>query len=179
MVAQELAQTGMLPENMAQMIEQGSGVLGEAASVAYEGVMSAADSLARVAAFGGAGSLGMAAVSSFGQTLSDASKQGATPGQTVALATANTAIETMSEKIPLDNLLTTARGGRQAAMEIVKTALIQAGIEMSTEEVSFVGNLLAEAAILQEKSGYNQRIGELVANGASYDYHHQPEAGRN
>ncbi|MGM9587404.1 MAG: hypothetical protein ACI3VA_07965, partial [Candidatus Limivicinus sp.] len=95
-----------------------NGALGKVGSVLYQGAMSAADSIARVAAFGGAGSLGLAAVNSFSQTLSDASRQGATPQQAAILATANAAVETLSEKIPLDNLLATAKAGKQPIGEI-------------------------------------------------------------
>lgn len=146
-----------------------NGVLGKVGSVLYQGAMSAADSIARVAAFGGAGSLGLAAVNSFSQTLSDASRQGATPQQAAILATANAAVETLSEKIPLDNLLATAKAGKQPIGEIVKRALAQAGIEATTEEISLVGEFLNEAAILREKSSYNQEIADLVANGMPYN----------
>ncbi|MGM9627896.1 MAG: hypothetical protein ACI3V4_07385 [Faecousia sp.] len=172
--------TGMLLSNYAGAVrgevakniegEDGeNGVLGKVGSVLYQGAMSAADSIARVAAFGGTGSLGLAAVNSFSQTLSDASRQGATPQQAAILATANAAVETLSEKIPLDNLLATAKAGKQPIGEIVKRALAQAGIEATTEEISLVGEFLNEAAILREKSSYNQKIADLVANGMSYN----------
>lgn len=162
------AQTGGLPENAAENVENGGALLGKIGSIAYQGGMSAADSLARVAAAGGAGSLGLAAAGSFSQTLSDASRQGATPQQAMILATANAAIETLSEKIPLDSLLDTMKGGKQSIGKVIRAALAQAGIEASTEEVSLVGSLFAEALVLREKSDYNQQIGDMVANGMSY-----------
>lgn len=168
--AGEFQRTGEFdPELMERSIQQGGGSIGKAASVLYQGAMSAADSIARVAAFGGAGSLGLAAVNSFSQTLSDASRQGATPQQAAILATANAAVETLSEKIPLDNLLATAKAGKQPIGEIVKRAFAQAGIEATTEEISLVGEFINEAVILREKSSYNQQIGDLVANGMSYE----------
>ncbi|MGN0978639.1 MAG: hypothetical protein ACI4PH_11340, partial [Faecousia sp.] len=69
----------------------------------------------------------------------------------------------------LDNLLATAKAGKQPIGEIVKRALAQAGIEATTEEISLVGEFINEAVILREKSSYNQQIGDLVANGMSYE----------
>ena len=51
---------------------------------------------------------------------------------------------------------------------MTETVNNEAGIEATSEEINFVAQLMAEAAILQEKSGYNQRIGDMVANGMSY-----------
>lgn len=167
--AEEFQRTGSFdPAQLHRNMEQGSNVLGDTASVGYQGAMSAAESIARVAATGGAGALALAAAGSFGQTLSDASRQGATPVQAAILATANATVETLSEKIPLDNLLDTAKAGKQPIGEIVKRAFAQAGIEATTEEISLVGEFINEAVILQEKSSYNQQIGDLVANGMSY-----------
>lgn len=146
---------------------EGDSALRNAAAYLYQGATSAADNVIRIAA-AGPGALGLAAVGSFGQTLAEASGKGATPEQAVLQATANAALEVMTEKIPLDNLLKTMKGGKQTAGQIVKGALAQAGIEATSEEINFVAQLMAEAAILQEKSGYNQRIGDMVANGMSY-----------
>jgi len=146
---------------------EGDSALRSAAAYLYQGATIAADTVIRIAA-AGIGSLGLAAAGSFGQTLAEASEKGATPEQAVLQATANAALEVMTEKIPLDNLLKTMKGGRQTAGQIVKGALAQAGIEATSEEINFVAQLMAEAAILQEKSGYNQRIGDMVANGMSY-----------
>lgn len=146
---------------------EGDSKLRNAAAYLYQGATGAADNVIRIAA-AGPGALGLAAAGSFGQTLAEASEKGATPEQAVLQATANAALEVMTEKIPLDNLLKTMSGGKQTAGQIVKGALAQAGIEATSEEINFVAQLMAEAAILQEKSGYNQRIGDMVANGMSY-----------
>lgn len=142
------------------------GALRQLGAYAYQGGMSAADSMARAAMGGGAaGGAALAATGSFTQTLSKASAQGATPGEAAALATATAGIEYLSEKIPLDNLVDAAKAGGHGVKEIVKNALLQGGIEATTEEISLIGTTLAEAAILKEKAGYRQRINELVAGG--------------
>lgn len=154
----------------AQNIEGEDGGVGrKALSVGYQGVMSAADSMVRAFAFGKTGGLALAAAGSFTQTMSEATKQGATPQQAMILATCSAAVETATEYIPLDEMLKAAKGGANGAMAIAEEALKQAGIEAATEEISLFGNLLLEAAVLRDKSSYNQQIGELVANGASYE----------
>lgn len=140
--------------------------LRKAASVGYQGVMSAADSIARAYLGGGAfGGAALAATGSFSQTMAEASKRGATPAQAALLATTTAGIEALSEKIPLDNLIRTAKGGTQTVMEMVKTALVQAGIEATTEEISLLGTVLADAAIMQEKSEYQLSITSKIMQG--------------
>lgn len=135
----------------------------------YEAGMSAADSVARAAAFG-AGSLALVAASSFSSTLSEASQKGATPEQAYLMATANAGLEVLTEKVSLDSLLNVAKAkGGSNLRKVLLNTFGQAGVEISEEEASYIGGLIAEAAILRGKSEYNQTIGELVANGMSYE----------
>lgn len=146
----------------------GGGFLGKAASVGYQGIMSAADSIARAFLGGGAvGGAALAATGSFSQTMAEASRQGASPAQAALLATVNSGIEALSEKIPLDNLIRTAKG--TGAKTVLLNALRQMGIEATTEEISLLGTVLAEAAILQEKSAYKQDIIAGITSGMSAD----------
>lgn len=165
---------GAVQSQTAQNIEDGvGGVGGKVLSLGYQGVMSMADNYARVVLGGGAvGGAMLAATNTFAQTMSEASAQGATPGQAAILATTNAAIEALSEEIPLDNLMEAAKTGGQGVKQIIKNALIQAGVEATTEEISLFGSVLAEAAVLQEKSSYRQTVAELVAGGMT------PEAAR-
>lgn len=144
-----------------------NGALGKLGSILYQGGMSAADSGAR-ALTGGVGNMVLSATGTFTSTVRDASARGASPAQAVALGTVDAAVEALTEKIPLDNLLDAAKGGKQTAIQIVETALKQAGIEITTEEASLVGSTLADAAILRDKSEYNQAIGEAMAGGMTY-----------
>lgn len=140
----------------------------KAASVGYQGIMAAADSVAQAYLGGGAwGGAALAATNSFSQTMAEASRNGATPGEAALLATSTAAIEVLSEKIPLDELIKTAGRNKQGVRQIVKTALAQAGIEATTEEISLVGSLLLEAAILGEKSGYEQTAMQGILQGKS------------
>lgn len=143
-------------------------------SAGYQMVTSAADSAARLAlaaATGGtSGSLALAGINSFTDTLREASQKGAPPAQAYLMATANAGLEVLTEKVPLDKALDKAKqlGGSDLRKWVLNT-LGQAGVEASGEEASYFGSLLAEAAILQGNSEYNQTIGELVASGMSYE----------
>ncbi|MBO5953424.1 MAG: hypothetical protein J6Q53_04795 [Oscillospiraceae bacterium] len=143
--------------------------LSKGLSIGYQGMMSAADSLAR-GIVGGSPTVGagLAALGSFNQTLSQASARGASPQQAVALATVNAGIEAATEKIPLDELFDIAKGGAKPAGQAILNVLKQMGIEATTEELSLLGTTLAEAAILREKSGHKQQIADMIANGMSY-----------
>ena len=151
------------------LVKEG-GALRKGLSIGYQGVMSAADSIARAAlGGGGAGTLALAATGSFSQTVGEASKQGASPTQAIILGVGTAAIEAATEKVPLDNLLKAAKGGVKGLEAIAGNALRQAAIEAGEEEISLFANLLWEAAVLREKSSYKQRIGEAIANGATYE----------
>lgn len=157
---------GQTSENITE--DLGDGFAGKAANLGYQGVMAAADSVAQ--AYLGGGGLGgatLAATNSFSQTMADASRKGATPAQAAMLATTTAGIEALSEKIPLDNLIRTAKGAN--AKSVIANALRQAGIEATTEEISLLGSVLAEAAILQEKSSYQQDVINGIMSGMSPD----------
>lgn len=142
------------------------GILRQGAAYLYQGGMTMVDSFLRAAAGGGAtGSAALAACNAFSQTVSQASQQGATPEQAYTLGAAVAGIEYLSEKIPLDNLLDTAKGGKQTLMQAIGTALKQAGIEATTEEISLLGTVLAEAAILKENSSYQRSITAKILSG--------------
>lgn len=143
------------------------GILRQGAAYLYQGGMTMVDSFLRAAAGGGAtGGAAIAACNAFSQTVSQASQQGATPEQAYTLGAAVAGVEYLSEKIPMDEVFKLAKGGK---VNVLKQAFKQTGIEISTEELSLLGSMAAEAAILREKSSYKQQIGDLVANGASYE----------
>ena len=149
---------------VAKNLEGDGGFGGKAASIAYQAAMSLADNVAR-AFFGGAGGATLAATQSFAQTMAAASEQGATPAQAALLATANAGIEYLTEKIPLDDLISVAKGTNPWA--IIKNLLRSAGIEAGTEELSLLGTVVAEAAILRENSAYQQEIQGMIDGGMS------------
>ena len=157
---------GQTSENIVN--DLGTGFAGRAANIGYQAIMGTADAVARAYLGGGAlGGATLAATGSFSQTMADASRRGATPAQAALLATTTAGIEALTEKIPLDNLIRTAKGGTQTVMQMVKSALLQAGIEATTEEISLLGTVLADAAIMQEKSEYQLSITSKIMQGIS------------
>lgn len=157
--------TGAVRDQVAQNIEgENPTLLNKGLSVGYQGLMSAADSIARAYLGGGAfGGATLAATSSFSQTMADAARQGATPAQAALLATATSGIEALTEAMPLDDLIRTAKGGNPAGF--IANVFRQMGIEAVTEEVSLLGSIIAEASIMQEKSSYNQTVNSLILLG--------------
>ena len=168
--AQAYATTGVVDESFIQNVEaernEDNSWAGKAASLGYQGIMSAADSLARMAVTGGnaGAAMALAGAGSFAQTVSEASAQGATPGQAAFLGLVSACLEGATEYLPIENLLDIAKGGAKPAAKV----LMQVLSEITEEEAGLLGNYLAEAAVLQGKSGYQQQIGEAVANGVPY-----------
>lgn len=153
-------------QTVAKDIEgDGKSVGRKAASYLYQGGMSALDTGARLLASGGNPTIAatLAGLGTFGQTVSQASAQGATPAQAIAYGTAAAGIEALTEKLPLDELVKTAKGGWNGLKPAIKEAFKQAGIEVAEEEIGLIASTLAEMAILQEKASTNQRIQQLVA----------------
>lgn len=140
------------------------GLAGKAGSWLYQAAMNVFDNAER-ALHGSVGGAVLAATQSFSRVLSAATEQGATPAQAALLATANAGIEFLTEKIPLDDLISVAKGTNAGA--IIKNLLRNAGIEAATEELSLLGTVLAEAAILRENSGYQQEIQGMIDGGMS------------
>lgn len=141
----------------------------ELGAIAYQGGMGALDTGARLLASGGNPFLaaGMAASQTFSSTVQEAAEKGATPQEAYALATVSAGIEALTEKLPLDNLVSIAKGGANPKM--IVNLLLQAGVEIGEEEASLIGTTLAEMAILKEKSDYQQQIRKAVAMGVPYE----------
>lgn len=143
---------------------------GKTASMVFKGGISALENIARVYATGGVGSLALAATSGFSSAMRSATQQGATSAQALGMGLVSGFLEVATEKIPLDNLLSSVKKAAGSNVgDLVWEATKQAGIEVTTEEANFLGGVLAEAVILREKSGYRQTVADLVAGGMAYE----------
>lgn len=146
----------------------GSSLARKGLATLYQAGMSFADTGARTLA-GGALGLGtgfgatVAGLNTFSQTMADANARGASPEQAVALAVATAGIEALTEKYSLNNLIkiSKSKGGVSLLLNLLRSG----GVELSEEEASFALQLVADAAIMQEKSEYNQTVLELMAQG--------------
>lgn len=140
---------------------------GKTISTVYSGITSLADNIVRYglgAATGTAGvTLGLAATSSFASSYREAAARGGDATQATLFGLASGALEVATEKFSLDNLL------KMKSPETIAQALLQAaaqgGVEVSEEEASYFGGLLADAIIMQGNSEYKTRIREYERQG--------------
>ena len=101
-----------------------------------------------------------------GDTLNHAREKNVSPDKMMGTAVAAGAIETLTEKIPLDNLLKVAKGmPKQTASSVIKNVLKQAGTEGAEETISELANTLADYAINGEESDWSKDIQNYMAHG--------------
>lgn len=133
----------------------GSNPLRKGAAVLYQAGIGTASSLANAIVLGPGVGMAVNATNQFAQTVAEASAQGATPEQAYLYATANAAVDALTDKIPLDQLANVALSGNT---NVFVNMLKQAGIEASNEGASILGSYIAEAAILKDSSQYSQSV---------------------
>lgn len=135
--------------------EDDSNWVRQGAALLYQAGLGTASSLANAIVLGPGVGMAVNATNQFAQTVAEASAQGATPEQAYLYATANAAVDALTDKIPLDQLASVALAGNtNVFVNMVK----QAGIEVSNEGASILGSYIAEAAILKDSSQYNQSV---------------------
>lgn len=154
---------GQVRATVAGNIEEGT--FGKAGAAVYEATMSAADNLVRAyVGGGGAGSQLLASSGAFSQAVSQYSSQGASPGEAILMGIAQGGLEAITEKYSLDNLVKTIDDPKSAG-RIMLSVLRSAGIEVTEEEASYLGGLMAETIVLRGGSAWNRRVQELRAQG--------------
>lgn len=94
-------------------------------------------------------------------TMTEARERGLSGIQIAALGVASAAIETATEKLPLDNLFGEGAKGFKFIAKQVAT-------EGAEEAISSVLNTFADEVIAGNESAIKQQIGELMASGMSY-----------
>lgn len=135
--------------------EDDSNWVRQGAALLYQAGLGTVSSLANAIVLGPGVGMAVNATNQFAQTVAEASAQGATPEQAYLYATANAAVDALTDKIPLDQLASVALAGNtNVFVNMVK----QAGIEVSNEGASILGSYLAEAAILKDSSQYSQSV---------------------
>ena len=135
--------------------EDDSNWVRQGAALLYQAGLGTASSLANAIVLGPGVGMAVNATNQFTQTIAEASAKGATPEQAYLYATANAAVDALTDKIPLDQLASVALAGNtNVFVNMVK----QAGIEVSNEGASILGSYIAEAAILKDSSQYNQSV---------------------
>ena len=133
----------------------GTNPLRNVASFLYNGGMGAADMVTNAIVLGPALGRVVSATNQFTQTISDATARGATPEQAYLLASANAAIDYLTEKIPMENLAALAINGDTNA---IAAALKQFGIESTQSGAAFIGSMISDMYIMQGNSEYQQAV---------------------
>lgn len=131
-------------------------------AIGYQGGMEGLDSLLSGVLYGDLDPF-VSAVGNFGDTITDASKRGASYGDALMLAAANTAIDVGAEKISMDKL---------ADSNLLRSTLKGMGIEVTKEEAKLVASKLADATIMQNNSDFNRRIALEMQEGKTYEEAH-------
>ena len=173
--------TGLDPNNEANLLQSMSGaargevkgnIVGDGsnplraiAGGAYDVGMGMADTGARIAlgaATGGGSWLGagIAGANNFGSAMQSAASRGANADQALLYATASAAVDALTEKIPLDNLIniSTAKGGAGYILNFLRSM----GIEGGQEAASQLASLFADAAIMRDKSERNLEVAQMM-----------------
>ena len=147
------------------IVGDGSNPLRAIAGGAYDVGMGMADTGARIAlgaATGGGSWLGagIAGANNFGSAVQSAASRGANADQALLYATASAAVDALTEKIPLDNLISisTAKGGAGYILNFLRSM----GLEGGQEAASQLASLFADAAIMRDKSERNLEVAQMM-----------------
>ena len=142
-----------------------------AGGFAYGGAISAGENGARIALGYLTGtswvSLALAAMGSYSDSYRDSLRRGGTELQAAAYGGLSAALEVVTEKVSLDHLLDDKWTTKTLGKKIMDTLLVSPIIEMSEEEASYFGGLLADALIMQDKSERNLAIQRYIEQGMS------------
>ena len=158
------AMRGAVKENISESID--NKVLRNLANFGYDISTSIGDMGTSMIA--GPGSLALMSVEAGSDKLNDVKRKNLTPDQMMASAFTSAAIESLTEKIPLDNLFKMAKSGaKKSTKEIIKNVLKQAGTEASEEAISEVSNSIMDYLITGDESDYMQSVNQYKASGLS------------
>lgn len=161
-------------ENIAAMTVDKDGnptALGTVLGTLYQAGASAADSLLRVAAGGGSKLISRALIAggSLGRSFYDYASQGQDTDAALLMATFDAGLELLTEEASLERIIHQAEYAPAGLKDWMKNMFISGGIEVSEEELNFLGTTILQATVFGDRSAYNQQIGQLVAEGMAYE----------
>ena len=140
-------------------------ILGEerGAGDLYQIAMSVSQSMTALALTGGQGSQIFFFGSAMSSGIDDALSRGASPEQAIMLGLLNGTAEVLAEKYSIDGLL------NMDIDSVLKSILMQSGIEASEEGVTKLLNTYADYIVMGPKSEYNSAVYGYVLEGMSYE----------
>ena len=155
---------GYQPQIFADTVRQAeSEGMDIATRVVYNAFNSTGDNLLRVAVGGPKGALILAGMDSFSSTVREVSQNGGMPEEAIMLGLAKAGLEVLTEKASIDSFIKLDKPSD--AIDLLNNLRKQGLIEVSEEELSFLGGIAAEAVILGNKSDINLRLAELERQG--------------
>lgn len=139
------------------------------ANLGYDAVTSSADSLVSLYLGGGSSMVSSAIMASqaASSAIEDAKQRGATDEQALMLGGVNFLAETMTEKLPMDQLLKIGKMPPETVREFLTTALKQMAAEGTEELVSGVIETASDELIMKNLSAMNTSIAAHMADGMS------------
>lgn len=147
------------------IVGDGSNPIRQIAGGGYDILMGLLDTKARLAlgTITGGGSLlgmGIAGANQFGSAMQDAASRGASKEQALGYAAATSVVDALTEKIPLDNLLSisSAKGGTGRIMQMLSGILG----EGAQETASQLAGVFTDAAFMRDKSERNLRVAQMM-----------------
>ena len=120
----------------------------------------------------GSEALAKASTHTYAQSFQQALKNGATFDQALKQATADTAMETITWRVPLKDLLDDIKGDPKKARTEIDKALKRDGIHMTPVELQWLGAVAAEASFLQYDSNFYRKIALEMMTGMDYETAH-------
>ena len=147
------------------IVGDGSNPIRQIAGGGYDLLMGILDTKARLTlgTLTGGGSLvgmGIAGANQFGNAVQDAASRGASTEQALGYAAATSVVDALTEKIPLDNLLSisTAKGGTGRIMQML-SGILGEGLQ---ETASQLASVFTDAGIMRDKSERNLRVAQMM-----------------
>lgn len=138
------------------------------AALGYRGGMGALDMAARIALYGDYANI-FSGIGAFGDRITDASSKDASYGEALTLAGADALITAVLKKIPMDQLLGTARSDPKGFFGMLGDAVKAVGAQVGTGGLDYFANMAVEQGVLQDRSGYSRALDLKMQDGTSYE----------
>lgn len=138
------------------------------AALGYRGGMGALDAAARIALYQDCANI-FSGIGAFGDRITDASSKDASYGEALTLAGADALITAALQKIPMDQLLGTARSDPKGFFGMLGDAVKAVGAQVGTGGLDYFANMAVEQAVLQDRSGYSREVALKMLDGTNFE----------
>ncbi len=138
----------------------------------YQLLMSTADSaltipMSFIPTVGPGLAAGMMGIEAGADTALDAAKRGGAAGQALAAGICAGAAETLFEKYSIGELIKTAKASPKGIKGLLKSTLVNMGVNASEEAATEISNIITDTLIMQDLSNYNLTVAQHMSEGLS------------